>query len=327
LIDRRTFLTGTGAVLLSAPLAAEAQRPGKVYRIGWMIGSSIAATAHLNDAFKQGMRELGWVVGKNIEYEIRAAEGKAERFPTLVAELLRLSVDLILAGTTQATRAAKNATKTIPIVMVVPSDPLGAGLVDSLARPGGNVTGLSLMYPDTLAKQLQILKEAVPKVSRVFVLRYAPNSGPSSVTLLEEAARILGVQLQRVGVQGPEGFDEAFSAMVRGRSDALLVVTDYMFYLHRTRLAELAAKARLPAMYGATEYAEAGGFMSYAASFVDNFRRAAVYVNKILKGTKPADLPIEQPTKFELVINLKTAKALGLTIPPSLLARADQVIQ
>jgi putative ABC transport system substrate-binding protein len=326
LIDRRTFLAGTGAVLFAAPLAGEAQQPGKVYRIGWMIGSSIAASALLIDAFKQGMRELGWMEGKNIEYEIRAAEGKLERLPAIAAELLRLKIDLFLTPTTQATRAARNATTTIPIVMVVPSDPLGAGLVDSLARPGGNITGLSGMANEIRAKQLQILKEAVPRASRVSVL--LPATGPSPVQKeLERAASVLGIQLQVLGARGPEEFEEAFSSMIRGRSHALIVDANPMYFIHRKRLADLAMKARLPAMFGPREYADAGGLMAYGASQTANHRRAATYVDKILKGAKPADLPIEQPTTFEFVINLKSAKAIGFTIPPSLLGRADEVIQ
>jgi putative ABC transport system substrate-binding protein len=332
LIDRRAFLAGTGAVLLAAPLAVEAQQPGKVYRIGLMFGSSVSASAHLIDAFKQGMRELGWVEGKNIEYEVRAAEGKPERFPAIAAELLRLKVDLLLAPTNPAARAAKNATSTVPIVIVVASEAVESRLVDSLARPGGNITGLTLATLETLAKQLQILKEAIPRASRVSVLQRVVG-GPQAPSVtsyqkeLERAARLLRIQLQLVGVQSPEEFDDAFSTMTRGRSDALLVMSNYMFFLHRTRLAELAAKSRLPGMFPVAEYAEAGGLMAYAQSFRDCHRRAAVYVDKILKGAKPADLPVEQPTKFELVINLKTANALGLTIPPSLLGRADQVIQ
>ena len=326
MIDRRSFIAGSGAVLLTAPLGAEAQQPGKVYRIGWMIGSSVSASAPLIDAFKQGMRELGWVEGKNIEYEIRAAEGKLERLPAIAADLLRLKIDLFLTPTTAATRAARNATTTIPIVMVIPSDPLGAGLVDSLARPGGNVTGLSGMGMEIGSKQLQILKETVPPASRVSVL--LTTSGPNAVRVeLERAAKALGIQLQVLAARGPEEFDGAFSAMIRGRSQGLIIDSPPVYFLHRKQLAELAVKARLPAMFGSREYAEAGGLMAYGASFADNHRRAAVYVDKILKGAKPADLPVEQPTKFELVINLKTAKALGLTIPPSLLGRADEVIQ
>ena len=303
MIDRRTFLAGTGAVLLAKPRAAEAQQPGKVYRVGWIIGSSISASASLIDAFRQGMRELGWVEGKNIEYEIRAAEGKLERFPAIVAELLRLKVDLFLAPTNAAAKAVRNATTTIPIVTVVASDAVESGLIDSLARPGGNITGLTLITGDTLAKQLQILKEAIPRASRVSVLRWTvdrPSVSPQEKEL-ERAAQLLRVQLQVVVAQTPEELDDAFSAMTRGRADALLVLSNYMFFLHRARIAELATKARLPGMYPVNEYAEAGGLMAYAQSFRDCHRRAAVYVDKILKGAKPADLPVEQPSKFELV--------------------------
>ena len=326
MIDRRTFLAGTGAVLLAAPLAAEAQQAGKVYRIGWMIGSSIPASAHLIDSFKEGMRELGWVEGKNIEYEIRTADGNPERFPAFAAELVRLKVDLILAPTAGAARAAKEATNTIPIVFVVTSRPAESGLVASLARPGGNITGLSLMDTDVLTKQLQILKEAVPKASRVSVLQSRVDLRPV-LQELEAVAPSLGLQVQGITARSLDDFDVAFATMTRGHSDALLVTSDYLFFLHRRRLAELTATARLPAMFSAAEYVKDGCLMSYAPSFLFHHRRAAVYVDKILKGAKPADLPVEQPTKFELVINLKTAKALGLTIPPSLLGRADEVIQ
>ena len=329
MIDRRTFLAGTGAVLLAAPLAAKAQVK-KVYRIGWMIGSSIPASAHLIDAFKEGMRELGWVEGKNIEYEIRAAEGKIERFQVIAAELMQLKVDLFLAPTNAAVRAAKNVTSTLPIVMVVASDAVELGLVDSLARPGANITGLTLNTVGTVAKQLQILKEAIPRASRVSVLWWTVGSPQAPVAYekeLERAAGLLQIQLQHVRVQSPEEFDDAFSTMTRGRSDALLVSSTYLFFLHRTRLAELAVKSRLPGMFPVNEYAEAGGLMTYSQSFRDCHRRAATYVDKILKGTKPSDLPVQQPTKFELVVNLASAKALGITIPPSLLAQADEVIE
>ena len=325
MLNRRTFLAGTGAVLLAAPRASEAQSPAKVYRIGFMIGSSASTAAHLLDAFRQGMRESGWVEGKNFELEIRAAEGKLDRMPAIVAELLRLRVDLIIAGTTVAARAAKSATSTIPILIVVAADAVGSGLIDSLAQPGGNITGLTQMTVETLAKQLGILKEAMPKAVRVSVLRNGPNL--RSVKELEDAARLLRIQLQVLTVGSPEGIEDVFPTMSRGRSDAFLVVADPLFFLHRTRLADLAVKARLPGMFPVEEYVEAGGLMAYGPSFRYAYRRAAVYVDKILKGAKPADLPVEQPTKFDLVINLKTAKALGLTIPPSLLGLADQVIQ
>ena len=326
LIARRTFLAGTGAVLLSTPLAAEAQQPGKVYRIGVMQVSPPSTSPHLLDALRQGLRDLGWVEGKNIEFEILATEGKSDRIPPIAAELVHRRVDVIIVSVRPLAEAAQKATSTIPIVMVVVGDPVGAGLVESLARPGGNITGLSIMTRELTAKGLQILKEAIPRTSRVSALQSWAGRGPVAEEL-EGAAQFLGIQLQVVVAQSPEAFDEAFSTMIRGRSDALLVHSDPMFFLHRARLVELAAKTRLPAIFSASEYVQAGGLMAYAPSFVNNYRRAAVYVDKILKGAKPADLPIEQPTNFELVINLKTAKALGLTIPPSLLARADQLIQ
>jgi putative tryptophan/tyrosine transport system substrate-binding protein len=324
-MKRRAFIGTMAGGLLAAPLGAEAQQAGKVYRLGLMLGSSVSASAHLVDAFRQGMRELDWVEAKNFELEVRAAEGKFDRFPAIVAELLRLRVDVIIAPTFVAARAAKNATSTVPILIVVAGDVVGAGLVDSLARPGGNITGLIMMSVETQAKQLEILKEAIPQAARVSVLRNLPSIG--SMKELEGAARLLRIQLQLLTAGSPEGIDDAFPAMIRGRSDAFIVVSDPLFYLHRKRLAELAAKARLPGMFPVQEYVEAGGLMAYGASFRYNFRRAAVYVDKILKGAKPADLPVEQPTKFELVINLKTAKAFGLTIPQSLLARADELIQ
>jgi putative ABC transport system substrate-binding protein len=291
-----------------------------------VFSSSLSASAHLVDAFRQGLRELDWVEGKNIEIELRAADGNLERLPAIAAELVSHRVDLIVAPTTQATRAARNATSTIPIVMVVPSDPVGAGLVDSLARPGGNITGMSLMALEIGAKQLQILKEAVPRASRDSVLRLL--AGPSPILKeMERAAPVLGLQFQVLTAASPEEFDDAFPTMIRGRSNALLVEANPVYFLHRKRLADLAVKARLPAMFGVREYVEAAGLMAYGPSYTANHRRAAVYVDKILKGAKPANLPVEQPTKFELVINLKTAKALGLMIPPSLLGRADEVIQ
>jgi len=325
LIDRRTFLVGTGAVLFAAPLAGEAQQAGKVYRIGIMQFIPVSNAPQLLDAFRQELRELGWVEGKNIEFENVSAEGKLDRFPAVAAELVRRRVDLIIAGTTVAARAAKNATSTVPILIVVAADAVGSGLIDSLARPGGNITGLTLMTVEIQAKQLEILKEAMPQTARVSVLRNGPTI--RSVKELESAARLLRIQLQLLTAGSPKEIDDAFPTMIRGRSDAFLVVADPLYWVHRKRLAELAAKARLPGMFPVQEYVEAGGLMAYGPSYLYAWRRTAVYVDKILKGAKPADLPVEQPTKFDLVINLKTAKALGLTIPPSLLGRADQVIQ
>jgi putative ABC transport system substrate-binding protein len=327
-IDRRTFLAGTGAVLLATPLAAGAQGPGKSPRVGFLGPRTRADAAPYLDAFLLGLREIGWVEGKNIFIEYRWAEGRSERLPDLAAELVRLKVDVILAGPTSAAVAAKNATSTIPIVTTSAGDP-GVGLVASLSRPGGNVTGLSFSVEmATFGKGLELLKETVPKVRRVAVLSNPANpSHALAIKNVSDAARAVRVQLQLLEARGTNEFDNAFAAMARERAEALLVVLDPFFVFHRAQLRDLAAKNRLPAMYGSREYPEAGGLMSYGADFRHNFRRSATYVDKILKGAKPADLPIEQPARFELVINMKTAKALGLTIPQSLLLRADQVIE
>ncbi len=331
MIDRRKFLAGTGAVFLTAPLAADAQQSRRVFRIGILGNVPLTAPegALLWGAFIQGLRELGYVEGQNITIEYRSSDGKYERLPDLAADLVRLKVDVIVVPAPQNALAAKNVTRTIPIVMASAGDPVADGLVASLARPGGNITGLSgLVGPEIGGKRLGLLKEAVPKVSRVAFLSN-PANPPSAAYLGETktAARSVKVQLQMLEAREPGEFERAFAAMTRERVDALLVLNDGMFLIHRTQIAVLAAKQRLPTMFGGREYVDAGGLMSYAASGRDNFRRAATYVDKILKGAKPADLPVEQPTKFELVINLKTAKALGLTIPPSLLQRADEVIQ
>jgi len=325
-MDRRAFLAGTGAVLLAAPLAAEAQQAGRVPRIGFL--GTFAGPAF--DAFRQALRELGWVEGQNIAIDYRSAGGRLDRLPDVAAELVRLKVDIIVAEGTQGVAAAKNATETIPIVMIAGSaDPVGLGFIASLARPGGNVTGLSYSVgPEIVGKLLELLKETVPKVRRVAILSNPANPvQPLFIRELKVAARSLGVQLQLLEARGPDEFDGAFAAMTKERVGALLVVADSMFIFHRTRLPDLAARSRLPAAYGTRADVEAGGLMSYGPSMRDLFRRAATYVDKILKGAKPGDLPVEQPTKFELVINLKTAKALGLTIPQSLLLRADEVIQ
>jgi len=323
--------------ILTPPLAAEAQQAGKVHRIGFLSPSSPSDPERLASpfgerglaAFRQGLRDLGYVEGQNIAIEYRWAEGRFERLPDLAAELVRLKVDVIVSVVTQATLAAKNATGTIPIVLVAAGDPLGSGLVANLARPGGNVTGPSSMYGDLAGKQLELLKETVPKVSRVAVLWNPANAVWQAQMLrqTEIAARALGLQVQLLEARGPDELEGAFAAMTRERVSALLVQVDVIFALHARRIADLAAKRRVPAMYGSREHVEAGGLMSYAPNVPDLFRRAATYVDKILKGAKPADLPVEQPTKFELVINLKTAKALGLKIPQSILIRADEVIQ
>jgi len=306
LIDRRTFLAGTGAVLLAAPFAAEAQQAAKVPRIGYL-ATNLAAVPHLREAFRQGLRDLGYVEGRNVVIEYREAEGKYDRLPALAAELVALKVDVILAGGTPATLAAKRATRTLPIVFAAVADPVTSGLVTSLARPGGNVTGLSVLAPELVGKCLELLKQAVPGVSRVAALwqpgAFGERTEKDILKRAEVAARELGVQLQFVEARGPEDFDRAFSDMTRARAGALTLVTSSMFFGERRRLVELAAKNRLPAVYPWREGVDAGGLMAYGPNVADLFRRAATYVDKILKGAKPADLPVEQPTKFELVIN------------------------
>jgi len=317
--------------VLATPLPADAQQAGKVPRIGYLSPYSASAVSSRHEAFRQGLSELGYVEGKNIVIESRFAEENFERLPDLAAELVRLKVDVIVAAVTQASLAAKNATRTIPIVIVGVGDPVGSGLVASLGRPGGNITGTSGMAPEVVGKSLELLKETVPKVSRVAVL-WNPANPVFQAQMLSEtkvAARVLGVQLQILEARGLNELDTAFAAMTRERAGALLVLTDPMFLRHRPRIADLAVKSRLPAMYGGGggEYAEAGGLLSYGPNYAELFRRGATYVDKILKGAKPADLPVEQPMRFELVINMKTARALGLTIPQSVLIRADQLIQ
>jgi putative tryptophan/tyrosine transport system substrate-binding protein len=327
-IDRRTFLGALTSGLLAAPLAVEAQQAGKVPRVGVLSrGSRSDPVPRAVDAVEQGLRELGYVEGQSIAIEYRFAEGKAERLPDLATELVRLRVDVIVATVAVAVQAAKHATKAIPIVMVV-NDPVAAGFVASVARPGGNITGLSMMMPEVVAKQLELLREVVPKISRVAVLGNPANPGSApQLRQAEVAARALGVRLQPLEARGPSEIDRAFAAMTRERASAFLVLLDPMLADQRERIADLAAKSRLPAMYALRLHVEAGGLMAYGANIFDLYRRTAIYVDKILKGAKPADMPIEQPTKFELVINRKAAKALGLTIPSSLLQRADQVIE
>ena len=327
---RRIGLVLLAVSLVLAPLAADAQQAGKAPRIGILSLTSPSDRPFLLDAFRQRLRELGWVEGQNIVIDYRYAEDRVDRLPDLAAELVRLKVDLIVASAgTQVATAAKNATETIPIVMIFVRDPVGTGLIASLARPGGNVTGVSgYAGLEIVAKQLELLKETVPKIRRVAILSNPANAYHQlAIREANVAARSLGVQLQLLEARGPNEFDGAFAAMAKERVGALLVLSDAMLNSHRTRLADLAARSRLPAAYGVRESVEAGGLMSYGPSFLDLYRRSAAYVDKILKGAKPADLPVEQPTKFELVFNLKTAKALGLTIPQSLLQRADQVIE
>jgi putative tryptophan/tyrosine transport system substrate-binding protein len=314
--------------LFAAPLAGEAQQAG-TRRIGFLETSSPSpARVQLWEALRQRLRELGYLEGQNIAFESRFAEGKTDRLPGLAAELVALKVDVIVTSGTPASLAAKQATLTIPIVMAQLADPVGSGLVASLGRPGGNVTGLSTQDADLSGKRLGLLKEVVPKVSRIALLIDETNPGAVLIAKgTQAAAHSAGVQLQSLGVRDPGELDRAFSAMKEARAGALIVESSSMLFTSRTRLADLALKNRLPTMFAQREYAEGGGLMAYSADFLDLFRRTAAFVDKILKGAKPADLPIEQPTKFELVINLKTAKALGLTIPPSLLARADQMIE
>jgi len=327
--SRREFIGTLAGGLLATPLAAEAQQAAKVARIGFL-AANLSASPHLREAFLQGLRDLGYVEGRNVVIEYRSAEGKLERLPALAAELVALKADVIVAGSAPAALAAKQATRTLPIVFAAVADPVTSGLVTSLARPGGNVTGLSILAPELVGKCLEQLTQAVPGISRVAVLwhpgAFGERTEKDMLKEAEVAARTLGVRLQFVETRGPADIDRAFSDMTRERAGALTVLSSTMFLGERSRLVDLAAKNRLPAVYAWREAVDAGGLMSYGANLADLFRRAATYVDRILKGAKPGDLPVEQPTKFELVINLKTAKALGLTIPPSLLQRADQVI-
>jgi putative ABC transport system substrate-binding protein len=336
-MDRRRFVLTSLAGAFAMPLAAKAQQAGKVYRIGYLSPSSPSDPERLASpfgergfaAFRQGLRELGYVEGQNIAIENRWAEGRFERLPDLAAELVGLKVDVIVSVVTQASLAAKHATRTIPIVMVAAGDPLGSGLVASLARPGGNVTGPSSMYSDLVGKQLEVLKEIVPKLSRVAVLWNPANAAWQAQMLKATgiAAKALGLQVQLLEARGPDELEGAFAAMTRERASALLIAIDVILTRHARQIADLAAKRHLPAMYGSSEHVEAGGLISYGPNIPDVFRRAATYVDKILKGANAGELPIEQPTKFDFVINMKTAKALGLTIPRSLLLRADQIIE
>jgi len=311
------------------PRAVRAQQPGRVYRIGYLSAPSRESVARGVDAFLKGLRDLGWIEGKNLVVEFRWADGKVDRLPDLAAEMVRLKVEVIVAPAGSAVQAAKNATSTIPIVMIFPNDPVASGLVASLARPGGNVTGTTFTSgSEIFGKQLQLLKEAVPRASRVAVLGNPSDPEWAAHAIqVEAAARAMGLRLLQLEARGPEEFDSAFAAMARERAEVLLVAGGSTFLVHRAKLSELALKARLPTMFSFRESVESGGLMAYAVNMADFVGHAAVYVDKILKGAKPADLPVERPTKFELVINMKTAKALGLTIPPALLQRADEVFQ
>ena len=324
---RRQLITLLGGAA-AWPLAARAQQAGKRYMVGILSAGGSSVQASLNAAFSEGLREWGWVEGKNVVFENRNAENQLERLPELAADLIRLKVDVIVAAGTLAPLAAKQATATIPIVMTTAGDPLGSGLVASLARPGGNVTGMSLMVPDLGAKRLELLKELLPRLSRVAVLWNAAN--PYSALVYKETqagGRTLGIDVQSVDVRGPDDFDGAFEAARRLRPDALITVEDPLTASYRKHIADFAAGQQLPSLHGIREFVAAGGLISYGANLADLSRRAAYYVDKIFKGAKPADLPVQQPTKFEMVINAQTARMLGLTVPPTLLARADEVIE
>ena len=311
--------------------AAQSQEKQKVPRVGYISPGSSSDPMRLRrfEAFREGLRELGYVERQSIVLEPRWAEGQYARYPALVADLVRLKAGVIVVVGGTATKAAKEVTRTVPIVMSLVIDPVGSGLIPSLAHPGGNVTGTSIMAPDLVGKQLELLKEVVPKVSRVAVLWNPDNpGGVPQLRQAEAAARALGVRLQTLEARSPHELDSAFAAMTRERAGALVILNDAILGVNLSKqIAELAAKSRLPAVHGVPEYAQAGGLMVYGANLLDLERRAATFVDKILKGAKPADLPIEQPSKFELIINLNTARALGLTIPSSVLLRADQVIE
>ena len=331
-MNRREFITIVSGVTMW-PLAARAQQPKNVPRIGFLVTGSIDSSegrASLN-AFYQGLREYGYIDGQNILVEVRAADSKIERFPELATELVRLNVDLIVASNSLAARAVHQATTTIPIVVPVMGDPVGDGLVASLARPGGNITGLTFLGPQLVPKRLALLKEALPTTSQVAALwhpgAYGERTMNDMMNEAEDAALILGVHLRLVAVHVPDDLDRAFSTVAGERADALLIFPSPMLFNQRKRIVDLAAEHRLPIMAMGKEFVQLGGFMSYGADIIDFNRRCVAYVDKILKGAKPADLPVEQPTKFELFINLKTAKTLGIEIPPSLVARADEVIE
>jgi putative tryptophan/tyrosine transport system substrate-binding protein len=327
-MDRRRFLLTSLAAVLAVPLGAEAQRAGRVHRIGFLGNSTAAFEANLVGPLLEGLRERGYVEGQNIVIEYRWAEGNYERFATLIAELLARNVEVIVTAGTPASLAVQKATMSVPLVMVAVGDPVATGLVASLARPGGNITGLTSTAEETEGKRLELLREVIPKLSHVAVFWNPEN--PILLVQLKEirgAAQLLGIRVQVLEVRIPGELEETFKAIVRERPAALLVMGDRLFLHNRQRIIDFATKQRLPVVPVHPELVDAGGLMSFGASYPSMHRRAAYFVDRILKGAKAADLPVERPTTFELVINLKTAKALGLTIPPSLLARADQVIE
>ena len=324
----RAFQAVLGSTLLALSIPAEAQQSNKHSRIGLLFATSPSAAVNRIQAFQQGLYERGYVEGKNILLEYRYADGKLERIPALARELVGLKSDVIVTNGPTDTRAARDATNTIPIVMAQDSDPVGSGFVASLARPGGNITGLSTLSPEISGKQVELLKEIDPTLSQIMVV--GNSAEPGNAKTLEEmrlAATAVGVKLQYLDLRRPEDIESALEKIIRGRAGGLIVLRNPIASTSRKRIMEFAAKNRLLAMYVSSDWVEAGGFISYALDVRDNYRRAAIYVDKILKGAKPADLPVEQPTKFELVINLKTAKQIGLTIPPNVLARADRVIK
>jgi len=327
-MKKKVTVFTVSALLYAFCLSAEAQQTGKIPRIGFLEATSASTIPARLEAFRQGLLELGYVEGKNIHIDYRWAEGKFERLPNLASELAGLKVDVIVTGGPTAIPPAKKATATIPIVMSFDSDPVGSGFVASLAHPGGNITGLSSLSPEISGKQLELLKEIVPKLSRVAVLGTSTRPGYAhALKEVELAAGALAVQLQYLDVGDPKDIETAFRAAAKGRAEAVLVLGGPVFILQRTQVADLAVKNRLPAIYDRREVVEDGGLSSYGVSLIDLHRRSATYVDKILKGAKPADLPVEQPTKFEFIINLKAARQIGLTIPPNVLVRADKVIR
>jgi ABC-type uncharacterized transport system substrate-binding protein len=324
----KIFVWLLATVLLTTAPPAEAQQPTKIPRVGYLVANFPSTNPARNEAFRQGLRELGYVEGKSIVIEWRYAEGKPDRLPALAAELVRLKVDVIVTAGPASTRPAKEATSTIPIVMGFDNDPVGSGVVASLARPGGNITGLSTLAPEISGKQLELLKEIVPRLSLVAVLGTSTEPGNAqALREVELAAGAFGVHLQHPDVRDSKDIETAFRAASKGRADAILMLNSPVLNPHRTQVVNLAVKSRLPVIYGQPEFVETGGLMTYSVSFTELFRRAATYVDKILKGRTPAELPVEQPTKFEFIINLKAAKQIGLTIPPNVLARADKVIK
>jgi putative tryptophan/tyrosine transport system substrate-binding protein len=325
---RRDFITLLGGAAAACPIAARGQQPKKLPRLCFLTFDPGPWQSTRFGAFFEGLRDLRYVQGQTIIIDFLTADGRAERYPALAAECVRLGADVIATSTTPATQAAKNATQAIPIVMIGLGDPVGTGLVDSLARPGGNVTGLSQMAPSLAVKRLELLRELVPQISRVLVLSHLSDPiAPPQVKALEETAHALGIKLQIRDIRTPGDLPVAFEAGAKERAEGFIVTNESIFVVNRVRMVELAARHRLPSVYFNRAIADAGGLMSYQAVTTELHRRAATYVDKLLRGAKPADLPIEQPTKFEFIVNLKTAKALGLTVPSTLLARADEVIE